>query len=244
MVFLLIALSSCQTVHRFLTEPAVAYSKRNSAHPKFLSNIVLVNQQSKGVLQYEGSCYDAQLKQPMVYALLNVPKNEPKTTFTLIPTPKTESKNIDFSYCQLLQCKYSSMLGVGLEMISNFPLYQFIDTWYGVRYKIGGNDMSGIDCSAFVQKLYEEVYAATIQRSSADQYKTCQPIENLEDLKEGDLVFFKRGRRRISHVGVYLGNNYFIHSSTSQGVTISNLNETYWRKLFFSAGKMLKFGSI
>ena len=58
-------------------------------------------------------------------------------------------------------------------------------------------------------------------------------------LREGDLVFFKIHRKRISHVGIYLVNNFFVHASLSQGVMISNLNDEYWQRVFAGAGRML-----
>jgi lipoprotein Spr len=63
---------------------------------------------------------------------------------------------------------------------------------------------------------------------------------NKEELKEGDLVFFKINSRAISHVGVYLGDNKFAHASSSRGVMISNLNEPYWRRYYYKGGRLLQ----
>ena len=63
---------------------------------------------------------------------------------------------------------------------------------------------------------------------------------NKEDLKEGDLVFFKIKSKAISHVGVYLGNNKFAHASSSRGVMISNLNEAYWKRYYYKGGRLLE----
>ena len=122
-------------------------------------------------------------------------------------------------------------------MLTNFSLYHFIEDWYGVKYRFGGNDKEGIDCSAFAQRLYEQVFCLDLYRSAREQFKDCELITASDSLSEGDLVFFKRGKR-ISHVGVYLHNNYFVHASTSQGVVISNLNDTYWSRYYVGAGRV------
>lgn len=150
---------------------------------------------------------------------------------------------------QPLQTKYAAVLGIMPFSISNLSLYSFIDDWYGVRYRMGGNDKSGIDCSAFVQRLYESVFCTNLVRTAFEQFNLCQLIWNTDSLKEGDLVFFghstgRHGRRRghsvISHVGIYLANNYFVHASTTGGVMISSLKEEYWSRYYAGAGAIPK----
>ena len=138
---------------------------------------------------------------------------------------------------KMIQVKYSSMLGVVPDAIGNFPLYSFIDDWYGTRYRLGGNDKHGIDCSAFVQRLYENVFCTSLVRTAMEQFSSCRMVFNTDSLKEGDLVFFKRGSR-ISHVGIYLVNNFFVHASSSRGVMISSLGDDYWSRLYAGAGKI------
>jgi lipoprotein Spr len=77
-----------------------------------------------------------------------------------------------------------------------------------------------------------------IQRSSRDIFSMVSPVRR-DDLKEGDLVFFKIHSRRISHVGIYLGNNRFAHAS-SRGVAISSLDDAYYRRYFYRGGRMLE----
>ncbi len=134
--------------------------------------------------------------------------------------------------------KYANMLNVGRKDISNTNLYSFIDEWYGTDYHLGGQDKSGIDCSGFAKKLYEMVFATELAHSSQEQYASCTHIKKGNEYEEGDLVFFKTHGRRISHVGVYLMNDYFVHASTSNGVMISSLKEEYWQKHFAGAGKI------
>lgn len=136
--------------------------------------------------------------------------------------------------------KYANVIGLMPRAMSNYMLYKFIDEWYGVKYTYGGNDKSGIDCSAFVQKLYEEVFCTNLVRTARDQFRSCNMIWDVDNLIEGDLVFFKTRGRSISHVGIYLANNFFVHASTSGGVMISSLTETYWSKRFAGAGKIPK----
>jgi len=118
------------------------------------------------------------------------------------------------------------------------PLYEFIAEWYGVPYKYGECSKNGIDCSGFVNLLYQKVYHKTLERNSNDIFqKQCKKI-NKNDLKEGDLVFFKVDSKEISHVGVYLRNNKFVHASTKKGVMISDLNEPYFQKHFYAFGRL------
>ncbi len=139
--------------------------------------------------------------------------------------------------------KYAEMIGVAPGDISNSTLYEFIDKWLGANYRLGGCSKAGIDCSGFAQKLYGEVYGTELLRTSMEQYANCRHIKHIKDAEEGDLVFFHiRSRKRITHVGIYLANDYFIHASTSGGVMISNLNEDYWHKYFAGAGRQAHGG--
>lgn len=139
----------------------------------------------------------------------------------------------------ILQTKYADILGVIPQAITNVSLYKFIDEWYGVNYRWGGSDKTGIDCSAFVQRLYEDVFGMSLVRTAMEQFHNCQMVWDCSKLKEGDLVFFHIHSRHITHVGIYLMNNFFVHASVSQGVVISSLTDTYWKRYFAGAGKIL-----
>jgi len=139
-----------------------------------------------------------------------------------------------------LQAKYARLLNVPAGFITNHPLYNFIDDWVGVQHCIGGNNRSGIDCSGFAQLLYENVYCMNLMRTASQQFQKCRRVLRKDALQEGDLVFFRtQGKKRINHVGVYLLNDFFVHSSTSQGVVVSNLNEKYWLKRYAGGGRIL-----
>jgi cell wall-associated NlpC family hydrolase len=141
----------------------------------------------------------------------------------------------DVEKANWLQLKYSIQMDIAVEEISNIPLLQKIDEWWGTPYVLGGSSKRGVDCSYFTLD-----YNTNLKRTAAEQYTQSEKID-WSDLKEGDLIFFKTdGSRSISHVGIYMTNNKFAHASTSQGVTISDLSEPYWQKRLYSLGRVLK----
>ncbi len=119
----------------------------------------------------------------------------------------------------------------------NKSLYTFIEEWYGTPYRYGGTGKDGIDCSAFTRQLYEDVYSLGLLRTSIEQFGSVLSIDK-DELKEGDLVFFKIRSKRISHVGVYLYDGKFVHASVSQGVVISDLADAYWTRYYAGAGRI------
>ncbi|HRO43650.1 MAG TPA: NlpC/P60 family protein [Flavipsychrobacter sp.] len=172
---------------------------------------------------------------------LYVPRSEDTTNYQNERINELElHKDIHASVTNSLQVKYASLLRVEPEGIRNYALYNFIEDWYGVRHRTGGNDKSGIDCSGFAQRLYENVYCTNLVRTAFQQFHKCRLVKKREHLKEGDLVFFRtRGKKRITHVGIYLKNNFFVHSSNTRGVMISSLKEDYWSRTYAGAGKVL-----
>ncbi|WP_086109364.1 bifunctional murein DD-endopeptidase/murein LD-carboxypeptidase [Xenorhabdus vietnamensis] len=115
-------------------------------------------------------------------------------------------------------------------------LNQYAD-WKGVVYRFGGNSKRGIDCSAFVQRTFHDQFGLELPRSTLEQQNLGQTISRSK-LQVGDLVLFKTGVR-MRHVGIYIGNNQFVHASTSNGVIVSKLTDTYWNKRFYSARRVL-----
>lgn len=138
--------------------------------------------------------------------------------------------------CSSLQFKYALLLNMDVEAVSNKILFDEIEKWWATDYRYGGTSQKGIDCSAYTGTLLADVYGLTVARTARAQYAESEKIDKA-DLKQGDLVFFNT-RRGVSHVGLYLGNGYFTHAGSSTGVTISNLDETYWSKKFISGGRI------
>lgn len=132
---------------------------------------------------------------------------------------------------------YAFLLGVDKEKITNKKLYSFINEWYGVTYKYGGKSKRGVDCSGFASLLYSGVYEKEISGSSLSIYNRCQVLSK-DELQEGDLVFFKIDSKDISHVGIYLQNNRFVHATTKGGVMIDSLDEDYYKKYFENGGRI------
>ena len=133
--------------------------------------------------------------------------------------------------------KYASFLGVEASEINNLLLYRFIDSWTGTPYLYGGKTRNGIDCSGFTETLYKEVYNKVLKGSSQDLFLLVKPIAK-EKLREGDLVFFKIESDKISHVGIFLMNNKFVHATVHRGVMISDLGEAYYTKYFYKGGRL------
>ena len=145
---------------------------------------------------------------------------------------------LDIETLDTLCFKYAMLLNLPVEAMVNIHLLRFIDEWMGVPYRLGGNTKDGIDCSGFCKILEATVFGLTIPRTSREQYATCTRVD-FDQLRPGDLVFFKTTPRSVvSHVGVYLGNGKFVHASTSSGVMISDLSDTYWSAHFKGAGRM------
>ncbi|WP_207429519.1 C40 family peptidase [Pedobacter sp. SYSU D00535] len=148
-------------------------------------------------------------------------------------TKKTEDPD------NLAKDYFSQIMGLAVSATENVKLYEFVYDWLGTPYRLGGDTKRGIDCSGFAYQLYEKVFNTVIGNNSRNIFSMVNPI-NKEELQEGDLVFFKINSRAISHVGVYLGNNKFAHASSSRGVMISNLNESYWKRYYYKGGRLIE----
>lgn len=135
----------------------------------------------------------------------------------------------------------SRLYGVRLTPDDNIFLYNEGAKWLGVRHRLGGSTKKGIDCSGFVSIVYREVYGKQLARSSADMLKhNCRKVGRSK-LQEGDLVFFRTGggrRKTPNHVGIYLKNGRFIHTSTSGGVRVSSLSEPYYIRSWITGGRV------
>lgn len=141
----------------------------------------------------------------------------------------------------------SNHISTGQRMVAQLPevlqnLLQYARSNEGVAYQQGGTSPeSGFDCSGFVRNVYDHVAGIMLPHGSKAMSMLGDKIKTAE-LLPGDLVFFRFMNHTISHVGIYLGNNQFIHaSSTATGsVMISNLNDNYWRKHFTLARRVME----
>jgi lipoprotein Spr/probable lipoprotein NlpC len=145
------------------------------------------------------------------------------------PLKKTDAK---------FYSKYSKKLGIPLNGTEDKQLILAINKWMGTPHRMGGCSKKGMDCSCFVKTVYRDVYGINLNRSSVSiYYNDLSPIRK-RDLQEGDILSFKIRGKRISHVGIYLKDNKFVHSSRKYGVMISDMNEKYYQKRFFGAGRV------
>lgn len=112
--------------------------------------------------------------------------------------------------------------------------------WIGVPYRYGGNTTGGVDCSGLVCMAFEKGASLKLPRSSREICEFSRPVSR-EKARAGDLVFFvsKRGGDRVNHVAIYLGDNKIVHSTTSKGVIISNLDDDYWKSHYHSCGSVI-----
>lgn len=114
------------------------------------------------------------------------------------------------------------------------------NTWLGTPYKYAGQEKGkGTDCSGFVMKVYESVTGEKLPRNSAKQAEYCLQLHP-DEVKQGDLVFFATGKdpAKISHVGIIIDSDSFIHASSSKGVIISDLNSNYYKRTFMMFGRV------
>lgn len=144
------------------------------------------------------------------------------------PDKKTSHYNIDLM---------SKALGIPFDSTYREDILLLSCEWVGVPYSYGACSKKGTDCSGFAQYLYKNIYQKEMVHSSAGMFTQCVPVKK-DHLQHGDLLFFKIYKNRISHVGVYLGSGYFIHASTQSGVIISHLDEPYYKRTYYSGGRV------
>ena len=132
---------------------------------------------------------------------------------------------------------HAQKTGLPVDTASKLELYYQMYEWLGTRYRFGGETKKGVDCSGFTGIIYEKVYNRVLPRDSRSMFKMTKPVPRSE-MKEGDLLFFRIHRGQVSHVGVYIGDNKFVHASTTQGVIVSDLREGYHRRYFYKAGHL------
>jgi hypothetical protein len=107
----------------------------------------------------------------------------------------------------------------------------------GIDYDYGGTTTSGFDCSGFTGYVFRKL-GVDLPRSSREQFATGKKVAR-DNLRPGDLVFFNTSGNGVSHVGIYVGENKFAHASSSRGVTITSLSDSYYVKRYIGARRVL-----
>jgi murein DD-endopeptidase / murein LD-carboxypeptidase len=156
--------------------------------------------------------------------------------------PETATVRRSTGNYEPIQVEFAKKLGVEPDSIQNIRLYQFIKEWLGTVYLWGGDSKRGIDCSAFVQRLYNNVYNIQLPRTSITQFYASgvELYSKTKYLSEGDLVFFKTlpNDNAVTHVGFYLHNGYFVNASSSKGVSIASIYDEYWKYKYVASGRL------
>ena len=127
--------------------------------------------------------------------------------------------------------------------ISSATVVSAANSVMGTKYMRGGTTSKGFDCSGFVGYVYNKV-GLNLPRTSAGMYATGESVSK-KSLKSGDLVFFNTSGKGVSHVGVYIGNGKFAHSSSSKGVSISKINDPYyWGSKYIGAKRVASISQV
>ncbi len=138
----------------------------------------------------------------------------------------------------------SGKLGISIDNKNknddkHMALYAESSLWIGAPYRYGGITKSGVDCSGLVYQVYTKVYRKSTPRSTTDLAKKGKNVSKSK-LKPGDLVFFAttNNKKKITHVGIFLKDGYFVHASTKRGVIVSHLNENYYKERWIKGRKL------
>ena len=126
---------------------------------------------------------------------------------------------------------------------SNFKLQEEMKEYLGIPYRSGGTSFKGMDCSGFARTIYANLFGIELPHNSAAQFSftKLQKIDE-DELQTGDLVFFSR-KKRINHVGVYLGEGNFIHATNGKGIVISSLDDQHWKTRMVGTKRLMSFDS-
>ena len=159
-------------------------------------------------------------------------KNLPKIISCLI---------LCWAVCVPMFCQAVQSMTVGESREARQKMIDYSKQFVGVPYVYGGASRSGMDCSGLIFTVANDAIGVKLPRSASGIYSAVRIINDSEK-EAGDLVFFKTVGSRISHVGLYLGNNQFIHAASdgpNTGVIISSLKESYWSRTYAGAGRFL-----
>ena len=158
---------------------------------------------------------------------------------TSAPSTTDRKKPIPQSGHDLVSDEWAR-LDIKLGRKDNKKLYHELKRWLGTPYAYAEHTCGeGTDCSGMVMEVYQAVYGIKMHRNSAKMLEVNCRIIDLDDLKEGDLVFFiTSSDGHVSHVGIYLKDNKFVHASSSRGVTVDDLRQNYYATHFHAAARV------
>lgn len=144
--------------------------------------------------------------------------------------------------CGISQRTVSPVYTPSAYTVSEYSSYrvsleQAYRDWRGTPYVLGGRSESGVDCSSFVSIVFDDYFGVQLPMNTRRQMNRGQGVR-LQSLRTGDLIFFQTGRRTL-HVGIIVEGREFLHASTSQGVTLSNLNDNYWSSRYIGARRVM-----
>ena len=147
----------------------------------------------------------------------------------------TDTGYVPAEYCEPVQ--YADYEGTYATSTLAEDIIAHSYSYLGTPYRYGGTSYSGIDCSGFTMKVFAQ-FGIYLPHGASDQYALSTPVTT-EERAPGDLVFFNTSGYGIGHVGIYLGGGQFIHASTSRGVIISSLYESYYARTYLFAGRII-----
>ncbi|QTA80390.1 Endopeptidase NLPC/P60 domain-containing protein [Desulfonema limicola] len=153
---------------------------------------------------------------------------------------KALNKDMPDDHNALFYSAYSKKMGVKFNGNENKELLTAIDNWMGTPYRWGGCSKYGIDCSCLIKNIYQDVFDISLNRISFMIFAdNVIPIDK-KNLTTGDLLAFEMDESGISHVGLYIKDNKFVHASLSKGVIISSLNSKYYKNRFVAGGRVIQ----
>ena len=214
--------------------PGTSYKSLGKSKSGDLAYIIGINKQWYKVIWNETICY---IRSDYL-ELTEVPYENSKADSYPIFFRKGVSTGTKATVANFLSSpNYYGYVAPGANALGA-AIVETAKTCLGVRYTWGGESMSGFDCSGLVQYVFKQ-HGITVPRTCSSQYSAAVSIGK-SDLMPGDLVFFQNTYQAgLSHVGIYIGNGEFIHASSSNGVMISKLSNSYWTEHYYGAGRIV-----
>ncbi len=153
--------------------------------------------------------------------------------------PATTSSSSKLEQPSILQTTSSSVTPRQTSLTHMRDFFSNVSQYFGTRYRFGGQTPAGFDCSGFVRFMFDKVFNMSLPRSSKEMSALGNKVSK-NDLQPGDLVFFHSKSQRINHVGIFIGNDTFVHSSLTKGITEDQLKHEYYEKRFAGAVRLLE----